>query len=259
VYHDPAWTPLPEVASGTWVDVPIPEAAASDADLQMLAVRFVDAGHPEKRHGPRFRVWFRNTSKEDLATEFNVMVVAANDTELAEDLPQAGVRVESIKASEIQSVDLRLPWEVYEMGRDPSGKQIPFGHVHVLVDSHGEIDEAFEENNGTVLARGDILPVDPAAFSTNADTGVAGQLISIAGEGFGPEPGQVLVLAKGLELQAEIQGWYDLGVRAKLPVLPLAETTEVDLIVVRGDGAASNALKLRLAPAGSTVIPAPSP
>ena len=31
-------------------------------DLQLLAVRFVDPGHPDQKLGPRYRVWFRNNS-----------------------------------------------------------------------------------------------------------------------------------------------------------------------------------------------------
>jgi len=259
VYRYPAWDALPGDAAGTWVDVPAAKVPADDLDLQLLAVRFVDPGHPEKHLGPRYRVWFRNTSRHDIATAFNVTLVAANGAELSEDLPQSGVRVESVKAGEIQAVDVRLPFGAYEMGRDDAGKKLPFAQLHAIVDSHGEVAEVFEENNGAMIARGDVLPVDPAAFSTDVETGVAGEMISIAGEGFGPEPGQVLVYVKGLELQAKIEGWYDLGVYVKLPSLPLTAATEMELVVVRGDGAASNALTAPLAPAGTPVAPVPAP
>ena len=71
-------------------------------------------------------------------------------------------------------------------------------------------------------------------------------MLSVAGEGFGPEAGQVLIQVAGLELQGEIEGWYDLGVRVKLPTLPLYSETEAKVVVVRGDGAASNALDVKL-------------
>jgi hypothetical protein len=260
VYSYPTtWEPLYGTTSGTWVDAPEVPVAAKSFDLQLIAVRFVDAGHPEKKLGPRFRVWFRNNSPQDIVTPFNVSVIAANDDTLSADLPQAGLRVESIKANETQSVDLRLEWEVYDMGRDAEGNPAPFARLHAWVDSHGEISETSDTNNGIVLSRDEILPVDPAAFSTDADTVVAGELISIAGEGLGPEPGQVLVYVKDLELEAEIQGWYDLGVRAKMPSLPLAAMTEVEVVVVRGDGAATNPLKVNLAPVGTELLPAPAP
>nr|MCH5376682.1 hypothetical protein [Planctomycetota bacterium] len=257
VYDFPSWEPLSTVSAGTWVDVPQVAVAPQQYDLQLLAVRFVDAGHPENQLGPRFRVWFRNSSPQDLSIPFNVSVIASNDDRLSGDLPQAGVRVEGMEAGEKQSVDLRLPWEAYEMGRDTSGRTLPFARLHVVVDSHRELTETSKTNNGAVLDRGEILPVDPVAFSTDVDTVVAGQPVSIAGEGLGPEPGQVLLYVKGLELQPEIQGWYDLGVRITIPALPLAELTEAQLVVVRGDSAATNPLDITLAPAGTELLPAP--
>jgi len=257
VYVYPQWNSLPVVSSGTWVDVPKAAPASGAVDLQLLAVRFVDPGHPEKELGPRYRVWFRNGSQQDIVTPFNVMVLAANDEKLDDSSPQAGVRVESIEAGQTQTVDLRLPFDVTTMGRDADGKPAPFAQLHAWVDSHGELSEAVDENNGAMIARGDVLPVDPAAFSTDVETGVAGEMISIAGEGFGPEPGRVVVIVKGLELDAEIAGWYDLGVHVKLPKLLLAGPSEMELVVVRGDGAASNPLKRPLVPAGTPVVPAP--
>jgi hypothetical protein len=167
--------------------------------------------------------------------------------------------VEAIAAGETQALELRLPWAVYELVRDAEGRRLPFATLHVITDSHGEIEETSETNNGIILAREDILPVDPAAFSTDVDTVVAGGVVSIAGEGFGPEPGQVLVYVKELELEAEIQGWYDLGVRIKVPDLPLTEEAKAELVVVRGDAVAANPITLTLAPAGTELLPAPQP
>ena len=109
-----------------------------------------------------------------------------------------------------------------------------------------------------VLPVGDILPVDPAAFAAESDTLAAGSMTSVAGEGFGPEPGQVVVFVKGLELQAEIHGWYDLGVRFEVPKLPLAAATDAEIVVVRGDGAVSNTLSVTLTPPGTETVPAPN-
>ncbi len=257
VYDYPRWEPLYAAGSGTWVDVPEVAVGPQRHDLQLLAVRFVDAGHPEEQLGPRFRVWVRNNSEQAIPTQFNVSVIASNDDRLSEGLPQAGMRVESINAGQTQSVDLRLPWAVYDMNRDPEGRPAPFAKLHAIVDSHGEISETSEANNGVVLKREEILPVDPAAFSTDVDITGADSMVSIAGEGFGPEPGQVLMYAQGLELEPEIHGWYDLGVRIKIPELPLVQATEAELVVVRGDSAASNPLKVTLAPKGAELLPAP--
>ena len=94
----------------------------------------------------------------------------------------------------------------------------------------------------------EILPVDPAAFELDPTTVKSGAEIVLAGEGFGPEPGQLLLHVGDKELQGEILGWYDLGVRWALPKLEITEPTQAEVIVVRGDGAAANPLPLTIKP-----------
>ncbi|MHC4401936.1 MAG: hypothetical protein ACYTG0_19875 [Planctomycetota bacterium] len=255
----PVWEPLPVVPSGTWVDVE-PVVVESQYDVQMLAVRFVDPGHPEERLGPRFRVWFRNNSNQPITQPFDVMLFASNDGVLRGDLPQAGVRVTAVEAGDVQSVDIRLPIEAYGAGQESPGQPAPFSTLHVLVDANRELVETSKGNNGTTLAREAVLPVDPAAFQLDPTTAAAGSEVVLAGEGFGPEPGQVLVHLGGIEMEAEILGWYDLGVQLALPNLPLAAPTKAELIVIRGDGAAANPLSITITP-GVTgpELPAPPP
>ena len=52
-WEAPVWTPLPVVTCGTWVDLRPVVVAAAQSDLQLVAVRFVDPGHPEEKLGPR--------------------------------------------------------------------------------------------------------------------------------------------------------------------------------------------------------------
>ncbi len=249
VYYDvPAWTPLPEAACGTWVDVPPPVVAEPISDLQLLAVRFVDPGHPEEKLGPRYRVWFRNNGNEPITQPFNVMLFAANDDRLAAGLPQAGVRVTAIEANDTQSVDIRLPVEALTMNHDAAGKPAPFSVLQVLVDANQEAPDANRADNGARLSPAEILPVDPAAFELEPVAARTGDEVILAGEGLGPEPGQLLVHVDGREFQGEILGWYDLGVRWKLPPMAIARPTEAEVIVIRGDGAATNPLTLTINP-----------
>ncbi len=252
-YECPVWQPLPIVTCGTWVDVE-PIVINTGLDLQMLAVRFVDSGHAEEELGPRFRVWFRNNSTVDIYKPFNVMLMASNSHELTEGVPEAGSRVDNIAAGQIQSVDIRLPFAASTMSTDAEGNEVPFEQLHVLIDSHQEIPEAFEENNGAVMARVDVLSVDPALFSTDTEVVVSGGMVNLAGEGLGPEPGKVLMSLNGMNFEAEIHGWYDLGVRVKMPELPLLDAAEATLIVVRGDGAASNPIEVQFAPLMAEVV-----
>jgi hypothetical protein len=79
-------------------------------------------------------------------------------------------------------------------------------------------------------------------------TARAGDEILLAGEGFGPQPGQILLHIGGKEVEAEIGGWYDLGVRFTLPRIAIAVATQAEVIVVRGDGAAANPLSINITP-----------
>lgn len=252
-YECPVWQPLPVVTCGTWVDVD-PFIVDSGLDLQMLAVRFVDSGHPEEQLGPRFRVWFRNNSNVDINVPFNVMLLASNSRELTEGLPEAGSRIDNIAAGQVQSVDIRLPFAASTMSSDAEGNEVPFEQLHVLIDSHREIPEAFKENNGAIMPRVDVLAVDPALFSTDTEVVLSGSLINLAGEGLGPEPGKVLISLNGMNFEAEIHGWYDLGVRVKMPELPLLDSAEATLVVIRGDGAASNPIEVQFAPQMAAII-----
>ena len=244
----PAWEPMPVAASGTWVDVNMEPAPAQQYDLQLLAVRFVDPGHPDEQLGPRYRVWFRNNSNEPIAAPFDVFLFAGNDDRIDDMLPKAGVRVASIEAGQTQSVDIRLPFDVLQMGRDEKGQPAPFTTLHVLVDANREIEETSEANNGTQLTSDLVLPVDPVAFEVKPAEAVAGGEVLLAGEGLGPEPGRVLVHLGGIEMDAEILGWFDLGVRLTMPRLPLAGPVEAELVVIRRDGAASNPITVTVSP-----------
>lgn len=258
VYCDyPVWDPLPVTSCGTWIDV---AAATSGApDLQLQAVRFVDPGHPERNEGPRFRVWVHNASTAPITEPFNVMLLAANSDKLEKDLPQAGVTVSSMKADEVQALDIRLPVEANLLGPEKDDQATPFSTLHVVVDSHQDVEESSEKNNGAALARTEIDPIDPYVLSSDVeDQEVAdGSTVILAGEGLGPEPGQVVVQLRSpgdesdagkVEVEAEITGWCDQGVQVTLPPLPVAIDTHADVVVIRGDGAMANPLSMKIVP-----------
>jgi len=244
----PVWEPLPVVSCGTWVEVQAEKVPADTTDLQLLAIRFVDPGHPDEKLGPRYRVWFRNNGNQDIDQPFDVFLFAANDEKLSKDLPQSGVRVGRIAAGEAQCVDIRLPFEVYTMGRDADGQPAPFKVLHVLVDAGQEIKEIKENNNGAHLPPSEILPVDPAAFAVNPEQVEQGGEVTVAGEGFGPQPGRALMVLDGKETDLEILGWSDLGVQLRVPKLPQAAATEAEIIIIRSDRTAANPVKITITP-----------
>ena len=250
VYDYPTWTELPVVASGTWVDVPEAPVSAGQ-DLQLLAVRFVDPGHQEENLGPRYRVWLRNNANADLTRNVDVTLFASEAKELSRDVVQAGVRIPEVAAKDTIAVDIRLPEEANRLVTNDERDLVPFRYLHVVVDSANALKEANEENNGTLLSRGDIFQVDPAAFSTNVTVAAPGSVISLAGEGLGPEPGEVIVSIGDRQERAEIRGWYDLGVQITVPNLDVNSVEKAEVLVIRGDGAATNPVPLDIAPEDS--------
>ncbi|HTQ37940.1 MAG TPA: hypothetical protein VMJ32_02870 [Pirellulales bacterium] len=159
-WNYPCWCPLYSCSCGCYDDVPVVECDQG-YDLQLLAVRTLDSGDPDQQLGPAFRVWFRNNSEVAINHPFNVLILAARDAQPTADLPQAGVRVNSIDAGQTLAVDIRLPVDANQPG---------FPMLHVLVDSHREIAEVNEDNNGLVINRADILPVDMAQASNGGTT-----------------------------------------------------------------------------------------
>jgi hypothetical protein len=159
-WNYPCWCPLYGCDDGCWDDVPV-VAVDQGLDLQLLAVRIVDSGDPEKQLGPAFRVWFRNNSQVAVNHPFNVLILAARDAQPTADLPQTGVRVDSIDAGQTLAVDIRLPVAANQPG---------FPMLHVLVDSHREIAEVNKTNNGLVINRADIQPIDEAPATGDVKT-----------------------------------------------------------------------------------------
>jgi hypothetical protein len=242
----PVYQPLYSCSCGTWVDVPVVQAA--NVDLQLLAVRFVDPGHPEQQLGPRYRVWLRNNSNVDIDQPFNTSLIASGNDQLQPNSPQAGVRVPRIKAGETQAVDIRLPIEVNSLSVAADGQRAPFTTLCVMVDSGREVAETDNANNGAKLPRDQVLPIDPALFAAENPLFVAGNEVSLAGEGLGPEAGQFIITVGNQTFQGEIEGWFDLGVRIRLPNFQMNQSVDAQVVVVRGDGAFSNPLAVTLVP-----------
>ena len=122
------------------------------------------------------------------------------------------------------------------------------GEVARLVDANREVAETTDINNGARLAPAAILPVDPASFELQPGSARPGEEVLLAGEGLGPQPGRVLIQVNGREMDGVILGWYDLGVRWTVPRLAPNAPVEADVVVVRGDGAAANPVKITLTP-----------
>jgi hypothetical protein len=209
--------------------------------------------------GPRYRIWFRNNSAFPIEQPFDLVVYASNDQRPGMALPEAGVRVAGMDAGQIQAVDLRLPHEANILGRDAQGNRIPYRYLHLIVDAQRELLDVDVANNGAVVDRLEILPVDPAIFSAALDS-AGGGIVDVAGEGFGPEAGQAVLELNGQELPLEVLGWCDVGVQVRLPGFVSNQPTNADILIIRGDNAASNPHVIRIPAEGpAEIVPNPVP
>ncbi|WP_145299792.1 hypothetical protein [Planctopirus ephydatiae] len=250
VWQYPQYQTLPMVASGTWLDVEPVTVVDNSVDIQLLAVRFVDSGHTEQQLGPRYRVWLRNNATSSISQPFHVVLMAANDLSPNAALPQSGVTIGTMEAGQITSVDIRLPIEANQLFVNAEGRKEPFQKLHLIADTERVLNDSNLENNVAVVDRGEILSVDPAAFSLDTTATSPGTMVSLAGEGLGPEPGRVVITINNQEIDPEIYGWYDLGVQFKIPEnIPVNGVIDAQVLVIRGDGAVTNPLDLQIVPA----------
>ena len=170
------------------------EAGDVDVDLELVAIRFVDNGNAEKNIGPRYRVIIRNNGTQPVDHPFNVAAIVGPGSSENEKTPRAGKRVPGIDAGQTLAVDIRLPIDANATVKNDEGHSVAkFAKLGVMVDTRNEVEEATKENNGMGLVRDKILMVDPAVFAADTKQATLGQSINLAGEGLGPEAGQVLV------------------------------------------------------------------
>lgn len=236
-WNYPTWCNLHRYRCGYYVNVPV--VVVQGIDLQLLAVRLVDSGDATQNLGPRFRVWMRNNTPTPMLQPFNVLAMAASSVVPTQDLPQAGVRIEAMQPGQILPVDIRLPVQANDAN---------LGMIHVLVDSHREVSEVFEDNNGIVLPRSEVMSVDPALLASDVQQAVPGSEINVAGEGLGAAAGQVIVKLAGLEMPAEVLGWSELGIQIRLPSVPMVNPVDAQIIAIRADGKTIQPLPLKVVP-----------
>jgi hypothetical protein len=131
----------------------------ADVDVEVVEVKFVDAGDGETT-GPLYRVSVANNSKANLTQEFNVGILVSTARKMTKDSPRAFVRVKGMKAGEVQSVDVRMPVEALKMGTNADGKDVPFTWLVAVADTHEELNERNGENNLLQLQRDEIAAVE---------------------------------------------------------------------------------------------------
>lgn len=233
----------------------VPPAAAvvpAPVGIQLFDVRLVDAGFPEKQLGPRFRVFFRNLGPA-VTAPFDVILAAGINDQFVAELPQLRQRVSPMAPGQSLSIDLRLPLEVLSLPHPEQPQPVPFTTLFVLVAEQQDLLGNAKLKQLVALPRANILPVDLDILPPADNSVASGAIISLAGEGFGLQPGQVRMRIGGLELLGAIVAWGPLGIQVKLPELALAAPALGELLVIRHDGQQAPILPIRVMPVQAVV------
>ena len=211
-----------------------PIAAPIAVDVELVDVRLIDAGNG-RTTGPAFRVWVRNNGPIEIASPLEVVLVAGDDRPVGDTAPHAAAEFKSPAAGELTSVDLRLPFTAYAVGTDAEGRPSPFTKIIAIVNPPETYADARDENNIASFDRDAIKLVDLKLTSVAVDA--EGKTALLSGEGFGRNPGKIVLEAAGLKLLAEVVAWNHSQIRIKLPALDLVEAVTLPTTVRREDGA----------------------
>jgi hypothetical protein len=181
---------------------------------------------------------------------FDLVLAAGIDGKFQPILPQTSERVAALTPGQTLTFDLRLPVESLSMAYPGQSEPAPFSTLFVLVSDSQDLLGNTRIEQLAALPRTRVPMVDLALVNPADSIVPSGATLTLAGEGFGFEAGNVVLSLPGLDLQTQVIGWGPGSVQVKLPQLPLAAGTLGKLVVTRGDGQ-SAPLPIKLIPAGS--------
>lgn len=225
--------------------VPTAPSAASAPDLKLESVALVDQGSVTAGSGPTYRVLIRNVSTADVADPFTVTLVAAKeDRSFDGETPRTDESVISLAAGQEKTLDVRLPVEALTCETDPSGKDVPFATLLVLVDGYAKLTESNRDNNAAAIARNEIEAILPIVASAETVAANGQREVNVAGQSFGADQGKVMLDLGTVRVPAEVVTWEANTIRAKLPEVETAASVTTRLVVVRADGTAAEPFDL---------------
>lgn len=226
---------------------PAPRAPMRAAELQLMGVRFVDPGIPQRNLGPRYRIVLRNNAPA-IRRPFDLILAAGIDGQMQPELPRVSEHVAAMTPGQVLAIDIRLPIESLAMAYPGEDKPAPFSTLFVMVAGQQDLLGNVKLSQLAVLPRIGLPMVDLTLIKPDNTTVPSGATVTLGGEGFGLAPGKVILALPGLELVTEIVNWGPLGVQVKLPRLALAAPTQGKLVVIRGDGANGSPLPIQMVP-----------
>ena len=182
---------------------------------------------PRRSSGPRYRVWFRNNGDQaDHAAVQRDAVCRQRRAARGRTCRRPACGSRRSRPATSQSVDVRLPVEVYAMGRDAAGQ--PGAVWHAARAGRRQPRSAGDDQGQQrrPACAGRHSAGRSGGVRRRARRGPAGRRSDRGRRRFRPRSrAGCWCIVGGQEMEAEILGWYDLGVRLTLPKMPLAGPT----------------------------------
>ena len=249
IIHKPVVVVRPRlIATPPRVVVPVQQVVIVPQPLQMAAIHFVDPGLAAEGVGPRYRVTIKNISPAPIHRVFDIVLAAGVDPHFSPKLPQASQRVVVMAPGAIVHLDIRLPVACLAMKFPGEDRPAPFSHLFVMVAKKDLLGNVSLDKLALVPRIG--LPmVDLAIARPAGNVAPVGAKVQLSGEGFGLQPGRIILELPGLKLNARVLDWNALGVTLQLPELALAAPAAARLVVIRSDGQTAPAIPVKLVPA----------
>ncbi len=217
---------------------------ASKFPLELVDVRLIDIGNVASGEGPRFRVVVKNVTSAPLKRPLELMISAGISDAFSPALPAAVQEIEPLGPGQAVAVELRLPAESMAMAYPGRKQPLPFSMLFVLVGGPKNLLGSSSITKLAVRPLGEVRLADIAIAPPASRDVTVGLPLELQGEGFGPQTGQVLLTVGGVKLNMEILGWNELGIAVRMPKLALAQSTKVQLQVMRADGQPAKPLAL---------------
>ncbi|MBI1900399.1 MAG: hypothetical protein HYS13_04695 [Planctomycetia bacterium] len=230
------------------------EAAQGQMNLQLVDVRLVEPGMPEQKLGPRFRLFVKNASPFGISRPIDLVVAAGIDRKFEQGLPSAVERISGLAPGQVATIEIRLPIESMAMQYPGEEKPAPFSTLFVMVTGQQDLLGNATIKPLAILPRIGIQFVD-LALHKPADARVpTGAVVTLAGEGFGIDGGQVILSLGQAKLVGQIVNWGPTAIQVKLPELALATPTAAQIVVARADGQSAPAMEMQIMPAGFAAL-----
>ena len=223
---------------------------AAQLPLKLAEIRFVDPGDPALGLGPRYRIALEYRGRGPMQQALDLVLAAGTSRVFAPGLPQTIQRLSNVQSGKATVIDLRLPTEALAMNYAGEKEPAPFNTLFVMLAGQADLQGNAQLQKLAIVPRIGIESVQLTLNRPANSNAASGSVITLSGEGFDRDLGQVTLRLGTLQLRTEVLRWGALGIEVKLPELAISGPASGEIIIRRADGAVAQPLKLQITPAG---------